>query len=193
MNNFALLGTVPVTRLLMQLKTHPEYWNLYRERTESYESPHAGVSDIWIRYRDRNEFNGSWSDFAREPHDCIWYPAADALSAVKDIAFELMAWVRGERLGGILITRIPAGGAVLPHIDDGYNAKAYEKFAVILESAPGQAMYYEEGAMSGDPGSVFWFKNDVTHWVKNESAVDRITLIVSIQPEGRALCHSEQL
>lgn len=192
MNNFALLGSVPVTQLLLQLKTNPQFWDLYRERTEGYETPHAGVSDIWIRYRDRKEFNGSWADFADAPHECVWYPAADALSAARDIAFELMSWVRGERLGGILITRIPPGGCVLPHIDGGYNARNYDKFAVMLESAPGQAMYYEEGAISGDPGSVFWFKNDVTHWVRNDSEVDRITMIVCIQPERRAVCHLEQ-
>lgn len=192
MNNFSLIGSVPIARLLTQLKSHPEFWNQYRERLEAYETPHADVSDIWLRYRDRSEFTGSWADFANEAHECVWYPAADALSAVRDIAFELMTWVRGERLGGILITRIPPGGEVKPHIDGGYNARTYDKFAVVLEAAPGQAMYYDNETMAGVPGQVFWFRNDIRHWVKNESDVERITLIICIQPEGRSVCHLER-
>lgn len=192
MNNFAYLGSVDVVQLLVQLKKAPHLWDLYTERASRYDSPHNGVSDIWVRYRNRNEFNGSWADFANEPHDSVWYDAADELPAVRDIAFQLMGWVRGERLGGILITKVPTGGEVKPHVDGGYNAETYDKFAVILESAPGQGMYYDEGCMAGPPGSVFWFRNDVTHWVTNDSDVDRITLIVCIQPERRALCHSQQ-
>ena len=191
MNNFALIGHVPISRLLIQLKNNPHLWDQYTERSDGYDSPHKGVSDIWVRYRNRAEFNGSWADFASEPHDSVWYDSADDLPSVRDISFELMNWVRGERLGGILITRVSPGGEVKPHVDGGYNAETYDKFAVILESAEGQGMYYHEGVMAGPPGSVFWFRNDVPHWVKNESNVDRTTLIISIQPERRALCHSQ--
>jgi len=192
MDNFLKIGEVNVLPALFQLKRHPQLWDQFTERSEAYGSPHTGVSDIWVRYRDRSEFNGSWADFANEPHDCVWYEAAECLPAVKDICFELMATVRGERLGGVLITRVPPGGEVQPHIDSGYNAKTYDKFAVLLESAPGQAMLYKDGHMAGPPGSVFWFRNDVEHWVRNDSDADRITLIVCIQPERRALCRSLQ-
>lgn len=192
MNNFAYLGSLSVSQLLLQLKKAPHLWDQFTERSSNYGSPHSGVSDIWVRYRDRAEFNGDWADFVEQPHDCVWYDASDDLPAVRDIAFELMRWVRGERLGGILITRVPPGGEVKPHVDGGFNAKSYDKFAVIVESAEGQGMYYEEGCMAGPPGSVFWFRNDVPHWVKNESAVDRITLIVCIQPERKSVCHSQQ-
>jgi len=191
MNNFAPVGSVNVSRLLIQLKKNPHLWDLFKERSFSYGSPHGGVSDIWVRFRNRDEFNGDWAEFVNSPHEAVWYDSADALSATRDIAFQLMAAVRGERLGGILITKVPPGGEVKPHVDGGYNARTYDKFAVILESAEGQGMFYEDGRMAGPPGSVFWFRNDVPHWVKNESDIERITMIICIQPEGRALCHSQ--
>lgn len=191
MTAFQYMGAVSVSKLQMQLKKAPQLWDQYPERTLAYGSPHSGVSDIWVRYRNRDEFNGDWAEFANSPHDCVWYEAADYIPAVRDIAFDLMSWVRGERLGGVLITKVPAGGRVMPHVDGGYNALTYDKFAVLLESADGQGMHYEDGCMAGDPGSVFWFRNDVPHWVVNDSTVDRITLIVCIQPEGRVLCRSQ--
>lgn len=188
MNNFAFLGSVPVTQLLLQLKKAPQLWDQDTARTAPEDSPHHGASDIWLRYHDPKQFMGDSHAFVHQPHDCVWYPASDHLPAVKDIAFELMHWVRGERLGGVLITRVPPGGQIKPHVDDGYNALTYDKFAVLIESAPGQGMYFEEGCMEGPPGSVFWFRNDVSHWVINDSPEDRITLIVCIQPERRATC-----
>lgn len=192
MNSFLPLGTINVLPALLQLKQHPDLWNRYTERANAY-GPHHGVSDIWVRYRDRSEFNGSWADFCIEPHEAVWYPEADCLPAVKDICFELMGWVRGERLGGVLITRIPPGGKVDPHIDGGFNACYYNcKVMVTLEGHPDQAIHFEEGSYSAQPGECVWFNNRKSHWVTNNSPVDRISLVVCMKTERRLLCHSEQ-
>jgi hypothetical protein len=68
-------------------------------------------------------------------HESIWYAPADVLP-VRDIVFPLMAAVRGERLGGVLITRIKPGQICKPHTDPGWHARYYEKFAVQIEAAP---------------------------------------------------------
>lgn len=190
MDNLLPLGSVDVRPALLQLKNNPQVWNRYPERTNSY-GPHQGVSDVWVRYRDRAEFNGSWTDFADAPHEAVWYPEADCLPAVKDLCFELMHWVRGERLGGVLITRIPPGGRVDPHIDGGFNARYYNcKVMVSLESHPEQAIHFTEGGYSARAGECVWFNNNVVHWVTNNSPVDRISLVVCMKTERRELCHS---
>lgn len=190
MNNILPIGAIDVTSALLQLKRNPSYWNLYKNRTENYTSPHSGVSDIWIRYRDIKDFNGDWAEFNTE-HDPIWYEASDVMPAFKDIAFNLMSLVHGERLGGILITKIPAGGSVAPHVDISWHASYYDKYAVQLESHPDQAFCFDEGEYSARPGEIYWFNNQVTHWVRNDSPVDRITLIVCIRSDRRRLCHSQ--
>lgn len=190
MNNFLSIGQINPIPALLQLKRNPQLWDLYTDRRDAYGdlNPHVGVSDLYVRYRDRSEFDGDWDKF-RGPHEPVWYPAADLLPAIKDIAFEIMHMVRGERLGAVILTRIPAGGEVAPHIDRFWNAETFNtKVMVSLESHPDQALCYEEGFYSAIPGECVWFRNDVLHWVKNNSPIDRITLIVCTQTDRRSIC-----
>jgi hypothetical protein len=115
-------------------------------------------------------------------HDSVWYPECDVLP-VRDIVYPLMAAVRGERLGGVLITRIPPGQQCKPHTDPGWHARYYDKFAVQIKSAPGQCFHFHGESLAAEPGEVYWFDNAHTHWVTNDSTEERITLIVCIKTE----------
>lgn len=164
-----------VAPLIWQLKCNPHLWNQNGARTADKNSPHYGVDDIWVRY-------GKLPINALENHESVWYSAADELPAVRRMAMQIMALVEGERLGGVLITRIPPGGRVLPHVDTGWHAGYYSKFAVQIESDSQQVFGYEDGEHVTEPGDVYWFNNSETHWVSNYSDVDRITLIICIKP-----------
>ncbi|MCY1247967.1 hypothetical protein D9M72_613450 [compost metagenome] len=94
-----------------------------------------------------------------------------------------MAAVQGERLGGVLITRIRPGQVCKPHTDPGWHARYYQKFAVQIAAAPGQSFNFEGHELVTKPGDIFWFDNSHTHWVTNESDTDRITMIVCIKTE----------
>lgn len=188
MNNLLPLGQMNVASALLELKRHPELWDQFPERTQNIGSPHYGSHDIWIRARDRQDLTGDWEEYLQGVYDSVWYPAADDLPAVKNLCLDLMALVRGEKLGVVLITRIPPGGMIQPHVDHGYNAENFEKYCIQLESAPDQAFCFSEGSYSAQPGEVYWFKNTVPHWVENNSSVDRISLIVSIMHERRMIC-----
>lgn len=166
---------VNVQPMLWALQSHPELWDQNTSRTESEASPHHGLSDIWVRYAQDITEPG--------PHESVWYPCADLLP-VREIVYPLMSFVRGERLGGILITKIPAGRECKPHRDPGWHARYYDKYAVQIQSAPGQQFCFEGEALETKPGDVYWFRNDVTHWVTNPTPYDRITLICCIKPDG---------
>jgi quercetin dioxygenase-like cupin family protein len=165
-----------VGRMRAALDQHPELWDQQTGRTESPDSPHHGLSDIWARYADPKTMQADGS------HDSIWYPPAEVLQ-VRDIVFPLMAGVHGERLGGVLITRIRPGQICKPHTDPGWHARYYDKFAVQIAAAPEQAFHFEGERLVTAPGDIFWFDNSHTHWVTNDSAVDRITMIVCIKTE----------
>jgi quercetin dioxygenase-like cupin family protein len=167
---------VDVGPLLWALQANPHLWNQNTARTADPTSPHYGVDDIWVRYAAPG-VDGS------EPHDSVWHPCADALP-VREIAMRLMAFVGGERLGGILITRIPPGGEVKPHTDPGWHARYYEKFAVQVASAPGQSFCFEGEQLESRPGDIYWFDNSHTHWVTNPTPHERITLICCIKRGG---------
>lgn len=172
-----------VNPLLIALQRNPQLWNEHQQRTQMYQ--HSEVSDIWVRYNDFKNFSGDMAEFNKE-HDSVWYPSYHLLPQVRDIVFPLMAAVEGERLGGVLITKIPPGGSVKPHVDSGWHAGYYDKYLVQLQSAPGQAFCFDDGHFCSEPGDVYMFDNSVTHWVENNSNVDRISMIVCIRSMRKA-------
>ena len=177
MNITRVAEGVNVAPLLWALQGSPALWDENTTRTEDASSPHHGLSDIWARY-------GAPDQDPKAPHDSVWYPSADILP-VREIVYPLMQFVEGDRLGGVLITKIPAGGACRPHSDHGWHAQHYEKFAVQVQSAPGQRFCFDGESLETKPGDVFWFNNARTHWVTNDTPHDRITLIVCIRTDFR--------
>ena len=171
---------VPVQLLLRQLALAQQIWNYHSDRTKRSHSPHHDASDIWVRYNESGRISAL-------PHESAWYPHSAHIPAVREIVAHVMQLVRGERLGGVLITKIPAGGCVLPHIDEGWHANYYTKYAVQLQSHPDQAFCFEDGQHKTVAGDVYQFDNSQLHWVTNNSPIDRITLIICIKPETPAI------
>jgi hypothetical protein len=164
-----------VEPLRWQLLQNKHLWNINTLRTSDVNSPHHKVDDIWVRY-------GKGNVSIDEPHESVWYDSARELSAANQLAFQVMQMVSGERLGGILITRVPPGGKVLPHVDKGWHANYYEKYAIQIDSNEDQHFGYEDGKHVTKPGDLYWFNNSKSHWVINDSKEARITLIICIRP-----------
>lgn len=174
-----LKATFHVEHALGEIEKHPELWNHYTHRTFAY-GPHRSVDDIWVRYNDFDKYEGNPDFFAGE-HDSVWYPDTAKIPAVKELCLDLMAEVRGERLGGVLITRIPPGGGVGPHVDQGWHARYYDKFAIQLMGHPDQAFCFADHQLSAMPGQCYTFDNSQEHWVTNASNVPRMTLICCVR------------
>lgn len=171
---------VYVGGLVAELSAHSELWNEFDLRTNHPQSPHRELSDIFVRYNARENFTGDRQAF-NEPHDAVWWPSLDQLPSARDIVFALMHHVEGERLGMVLITKIPAHSRCHPHVDTGWHARHYDKYAVQLASAPDQAFVVDGVALSAEPGECYWFDNSRPHWVVNDSDEDRMTMIVCIR------------
>ncbi len=160
------------------LLANPQLWDQHRMRTESPHSPHREVSDIWVRYNaaenftTMEEFNG--------PHESTWYPAADMLH-VKPLVMSIFRACGGTRLGGVLITKVPAGKQVYPHIDGGWHARYYQKAALQIAGNSDQAFCFEDCSLSALPGEIYSFDNSHRHWVTNPTSEDRITLIICMR------------
>ena len=180
---------IDVAPLQRALATHRHLFGRIPLRAEAKGSPHVEMTDIWVRYNDiRNykpqsdTFCTSESDFNAE-HDSVWDPAYYALPELKPILFGLMGYLEGERLGGILITKVPPGKEIKPHIDGGWHAAYYEKFYVAVRAPEGCVFGFEDGDIQARDGDVYWFDNSVPHWVKNPSDEDRIAMIVCIKTD----------
>lgn len=172
------LADVDVSALREELAAHPELWGEHSGRKMG---PHAEMTDIWPRYRSPEELTSPAA--YGEPHLPVWYPCIEKLPSVKKIALDLMAVVGGEILGGILITKLAPGGEIASHVDGGWHAGFYQKFYVAVQNRPGSVFGWEDGDIHASDGQVYWFRNDVPHWVTNDSSEDRISMIVCIRTE----------
>jgi hypothetical protein len=149
-------------------------------------SPHKEMTDIWVRYNAIENYNSdilnSTSNFNDE-HDSVWYPVVEKIPSVKKVVFDLMAAVDGERLGGIFITKLPAGGQIAKHTDSSWHAEYYDKFYVPVLNKKGSMFCFDDGNINPDLGDAWWFDNSKTHWVENNTDSDRIAMIVCIRTE----------
>lgn len=163
-----------------EISEHPELWNIYTMRTAEVGSPHRDVDDIWIRYNAWDNFRGNRIAF-NEEHESVWYPSIEKLPSIKELVMDVMSYVRGERLGGVFITKVPAGKSVGKHIDNGWHSRYYDKFAVQLKSNTHQEFCFDNYELCSEEGDLYTFDNSKMHWVTNNSQEDRITLIITIR------------
>jgi hypothetical protein len=160
--------------LMLELR-NPRIWDVYPFR-RGPKSPHRELSDIWVRYNHIKNIGPHFND----EHESQWYPVVDEIPAAKTICEQLATDFNAD-LGGVLITKIPPGKQCYPHIDQGWHAHYYEKFAYQVQAHPDQSFNVETEVLHTRSGDLFWFDNSHTHWVENPSDEDRITMIVCLR------------
>lgn len=185
MKNFQRIAAgVDVTPLLHAIQRQPQLWNANKLRTTHPMSPHTQVSDIWLRFGDLAPYENS--DVAAlgtfiDENENIFYDAWAKLPQARAIIFDLMRRVEGVRLGRVIITKTPPGKGIPPHEDTGSPAEYYERYHVMLQNGPGSIFKCGDETVTMMPGEVFWFDNSIVHSVVNNSADDRITLIIDVR------------
>lgn len=177
--------TFLVDSLLHELGQAEDLWGEIDLRTQG-DSPHRESQDIWLRYNAREK----WQEDPQEllsSHISSWYPAAKRLPSAISLCNQMVRRVVGNRLGGVLLTRVPPGKQIYPHSDQGWHAEFYEKFAIQIQGDKDQAFCFPSHRLSVLPGESYTFDNSKLHWVENNSSEPRITLIICIR---RLPCHS---
>lgn len=186
MRNFLkVCDGINVEPLNFALKKKPELWNTRTLRKEMKESPHLAMSDIWVRYNDDTNARstGDYSTF-HDMHYPIWYPAINDLPMIRGISLALMTKMCATHLGGILITKIPPGGRIEPHIDSNWHADFFNcKLYVPLQANPQCFNRCEDEYVVMNTGECWYFNNQVEHEVQNNGKDDRITLIICMKVE----------
>jgi hypothetical protein len=178
MKNFHRIASgANVGPLLLALVRHPDLWDKNTLRTTHPETPHKEVSDIWLRF---NRLPGKVEEIIDE-HESIDYPAYGVLKEARPLIMSLMAHVQGERLGRCLITKLAPGKKIDPHVDGGSHAAYYDRFHIVLDSAPGSLFRCGDETIQMAQGDIYWFDNSIEHEVWNNSATDRLHLIVDIK------------
>lgn len=183
MRNFLKIAEgVDVMPLLAALHRQPELWNQNLLRTSHPNTPHKQVEDIWLRFNDLKAYEQT-EDAAHvmDQHESINYPAFFALPQARSLIFALMARVEGERLGRCIITKLKPGCVIDPHVDSGDHAEYFERYHIVLQSLPGSVFNAGDESVQMRVGEVWWFNNQAEHSVINNSADDRLHLIIDIR------------
>lgn len=178
MKNFQFVGTFDPFQLLHAIQTQPRLWNMHSLRTMYPQSPHHQAEDIWIRF---NQIDVENPLAAANDKECINYEAYYCLPQVKPLLFDLMRRVEGEQLGRVLITKLAPGKQITPHEDAGAPATFYERYHCTLQNNPGSIFNCGDETVSMKSGEIWWFNNELTHSVLNNSRDDRLTLIADIR------------
>lgn len=190
MRNFVRISqgfdTIP---LVNAISRQPELWNQETLRTTHPGTPHTQVDDILLRFNDLTEAKkardegkplSEYAGMVMDQHESICWPAWYKLPEAHKVIFDLMRYTQAVRLGRVIITRLPPGKIITPHVDSGDHAAYYDRYHIILQNNPGSIFHCGYEAVSMKAGEIWWFQNAIEHSVENYSNDDRLTMIIDL-------------
>lgn len=192
MKNFMKLAQVDVMPLMLAIRRRPELWKEDSFLRHYPQGPFGETESIMLRFPKIADFSKDKSGRKIEKYKANLLPGYDQhesedkpsfklLTEARPIIFALMGTVQGERLGRVMINKIVPGGRIFPHADTPMHADYYSRFHVVLQSQPGVVFRCADEQIYMAPGEVWWFNNKLEHEVVNNSADDRIHMIVDIR------------
>lgn len=169
---YKLAEGVMVMPLMAQLARMPELWGADKTRTTFEGTPHADVDDILLRF-------GVPDGEDLEAGDGV---PMKMLRGAKDMALQVMGLVGGVRLGRVVITKLAPGKQILPHADTlGAYSKYYTRYHIVLQGLPGSLFGCGDETVNMRTGDIWYFDAHAEHWLKNNSADDRIHMLVDVR------------
>ena len=170
MSNFIFIDhNVDIGNILLQLEDHPEDWN----EVASYNNiggliKPTGFLPLVMGHVENIKDNIKHSQLQRRTP--LW-----------ERYTEIRKWLESYNIyetSRAAFFRLPVGGGVGNHIDDGDYYLTRDRYHLSLQ---GEYMYNVGGEQHLiKPGTFFWFDNKKEHWSKNVSEVDRITFVFDL-------------
>jgi hypothetical protein len=176
------VNTIP---LLHAIVRQPELWNQNTFRTKYTGTPHGDVDDIWLRFSDVDKVK-DLTDVSQVIDDpgSVWYPAVAKLPQAKALVLDLMRLVDGHQLERLLVTRMKPGSKIARHADAGgvyVEQGNIGRYHVVLQGLPGSMFICGNEQVCMLTGEVWWFNAHQEHEVINNSADDRIHLLMDVK------------
>ena len=186
MQNFQRIsGGIDIMPLLLAIKRRPDLWEEDTYLRDYPQGPFAQIESIMLRFpvksgcETEEELQKHLSTY--DQHENVDYPAYKLLPEARPLVMNLMSYVGGERLGRVMINKIAPGGVIYPHADTPVHAEYYSRFHIVLQSQPGVVFRAGEEQAYMATGEVWWFDNKQEHTVVNNSADDRIHMVIDIR------------
>lgn len=189
MKNFMRLSAgLDVTPLMLAIKRNPELWAVDTFLRDYPQGPFGEIESIILRFPPIRVFEqeeelekAKRGEGNFDQHENVDRPEYKFLNEARPMVMNLMGYVGGERLGRVIINKIKPGGRIFPHKDTPDHAAYWDRFHIVLQSSPGVVFRCEEEKVYMATGEVWWFQNANDHEVINNSADDRIHMVVDIR------------
>lgn len=189
MRNFMRLGTgAAVAPLLLALHRFEKSRGIWREDTYLRDYPQGPFGDtesVILRFPPRSvhETEEAVKNHLAnvDQHENVDQDVFKLLPEARSLVFGLMAAVQGERLGRVMINKLRPGGRIFRHADTPEHALYWDRHHIVLQAGPGVVFKCGDEQVSMVTGETWWFDNSQEHEVLNNSADDRIHMIVDIR------------
>lgn len=189
MENFQKLGSgISVMPLVVALKRYHKSHDIWKEDTflrDYPQGPFGDTESVILRFPPRtvHETEDALKSHVAQfdQHENVDQPVFAMLPEARGLIFDLMFINQGERLGRCMINKLKPGGVIFAHADTPVHAAYWDRFHIVLQSAPGSNFRCGDEIVNMQAGECWWFNNLVEHEVVNNSAEDRVHLIVDIR------------
>lgn len=186
MNNFQKIGSgLNIVPLLLAIKRQPDLWKEDTYLRDYPQGPFGEIESIMLRFPTKTVYETEEElakhDSLYDQHENVDYPAYAKLTEARQLVMNLMHFVGGERLGRVMINKIAPGGVIFPHVDTKSHTDYYSRFHIVLQSQPGVQFRAGDENTYMATGEAWWFDNSQEHEVINNSADDRIHMVIDIR------------
>ena len=175
MDNIRIIKTgINVSKILRQLKEHPEDWGSQNniEGAESlldYGFPQVNAGVLQLVMGGVN----SLDEYVGNTEICIPTPAAKHHTEI--IGFLKRNFKRFSRCGFL---SLPVGGEVGKHIDIGTYYQTRDRYHLSIQ---GRYIYtVGDESVTVEPGTLLWFNNKLPHGTKNIGDCVRVTFVFDV-------------
>jgi mannose-6-phosphate isomerase-like protein (cupin superfamily) len=178
-NFLRLASGIDMQPLMLQITRQPHLWKADTYLRDYPQGPFSDVDTIFLRFPPARVTELELTQ--KDQHECVNMDGMIHLPAARKMVFSLMNTVEGERLGRVMINRIRPGGRIYPHADTPVHAEYWDRHHFVLQGLPGCIFRCGDEQVQMATGEVWFFRNELEHEVVNNSAADRLHLIVDIR------------
>jgi len=140
-------------------------------------SPHRDTQDIILR-GPIEPYTSDMPTLHRQL-ECEDY-AMSIFPDTQELVSDMFAKNKGTKLGRVILAKLPPGGVVHPHADEGPVPEKYTRFHAIIQAGPGSWFLVGDQAENMTTGQI-WIANVLDkHCVVNLDDEARVHLIVDI-------------
>lgn len=190
MRNFLKLADgVNVKPLVNALYRKPDLWKADDFLRKYPQGPFGDTDTVYLRFQDHVQVQSAEEEelykqnklAGHDLHECPWRPEVDQLPETRALIMALMTATGATRLGRCMINRLVPGGKIFRHADSPWHASYWDRYHIVLQSEPGNVFTCGDEQVWMRPGEIWWFQNAIEHEVVNNSADDRIHLVVDLR------------